>query len=129
MIQLNILSGKKADSQWIVRHFPFRIGRAEQNDLQLEDVGIWNQHLTLEFQKKTGFNLTTAPNALTSINGEPAQTRTLRNGDIITIGSIKIQFWLTAVAQRGLQLREMFVWLLIMLVTIGQFFLIYWLLR
>jgi pSer/pThr/pTyr-binding forkhead associated (FHA) protein len=128
MIQLNALSGKKAGSQTVVRHFPFRIGRAPENHLQLEDDGVWDRHLALEFQGG-GFNLKVKPDALVAVNGEPFQNQTLRNGDIITLGSVKLQFWLTAARQRGLRLRELFVWTLVTAVTAGQFALIYWLIR
>jgi hypothetical protein len=53
----------------------------------------------------------------------------LRNGDIISLGSVKIQFWLGPVGQRGLRLRELFVWILLALVVFSQFILIYWLLK
>jgi pSer/pThr/pTyr-binding forkhead associated (FHA) protein len=129
MIQLDILSGKRADGQLVVRHFPFRIGRAAGNELQLEDDGVWDRHLTLEFQKQRGFKLTTAANALVTINGEPVREKILRNGDTMTVGSAKLQFWLAAAHQRGLRVREFFVWTLLLSVTVGQFILIYWLLR
>jgi pSer/pThr/pTyr-binding forkhead associated (FHA) protein len=129
MIQLDILSGKKAGGQSVVRHFPFSVGRAPGNDLQLDDDGVWNQHLALEFQKKENFNLTTAPDALVTVNGEPVQNMILRNGDIITLGSAKLQFWLVAARQRGLRFREGFVWALLVFITLGQFALIYWMVR
>ena len=129
MIQFNILSGKKAGAQSAARRFPFRIGRASGNELQLDDDGIWDQHLTLEFNRQKGFTLATAPNALAAVNGEPVQTATLRSGDIITVGSAKLQFWIAAARQRGLHLREAFVWMLLAVVTAGQFALIYWLIR
>ena len=129
MIQFNILSGKKAGAQSAARHFPFRIGRAPENELQLDDDGVWDQHLTLEFNRQKGFTLATAPNALAAVNGEPVQTATLHNGDVITVGSAKLQFWMAAARQRGLRLREAFVWMLLAAVTAGQFALIYWLLR
>jgi predicted component of type VI protein secretion system len=128
MIQLNVLSGKKAGSQTVVRRFPFCVGRAADNDLQLDDDGVWNQHLALEFQSG-GFNLAVAPSALVAVNGEPFQNQTLRNGDIITIGSAKLQFWLAAARQRGLRFREFFVWTLIAAVTAAQIALIYRLIR
>ena len=129
MIQLNILSGKKAGSQPVTRRFPFRIGRAAGNELQLEDDGVWDQHLTVEFQKQEGFRLTTSANALATVNGEPVQNKILHNGDTITVGSVKIQFWLAAARQNSLLLRESFVWALLVLVTVIQFALIYRLLR
>ena len=129
MIQLHILSGKKAGTQTVARHFPFHIGRAPANELQLEDDGVWDQHLTLEFQPQSGFNLSTAPNALATVNGEPVQHTTLRNGDTIAFGSVKLQFWLAAATQGSLRVREGFFWTLLALVTLGQFVLLYWLVR
>ncbi|MEI6193841.1 MAG: FHA domain-containing protein [Verrucomicrobiota bacterium] len=129
MIQLNILTGKKAGTHTVARHFPFRVGRAPGNELQLEDDGVWDQHLTLEFQPQSGFNLATAPDALVTVNGDPVHNTTLRNGDTITVGSVKLQFWLAAAAQGSLRVREGFVWTLLALVTLGQFILLYWLIR
>ena len=128
MIQFNVLSGKKAGSRTVVRRFPFRVGRAPDNDLQLDDDGVWNEHLTIGFESG-GFNLAVAPDALVAVNNGPFQNQTLRNGDIITVGSAKLQFWLAAARQRGLRLRELFVWALIAAVTAAQFALIYRLLR
>jgi pSer/pThr/pTyr-binding forkhead associated (FHA) protein len=126
MIQLHIFSGKKAGAQSVARRFPFRIGRAAQNDLQLEDAGIWDQHLMLEFQLNEGFTLAAAPEAIVAVNGQSVQKTVLRNGDIITLGSVKIQFWLAAAQQRGLRIREGLVWALLAMVALGQFALIYW---
>ena len=126
MIQLNVLSGKKAGSRAVVRRFPFRVGRAPENHLQLEDDGVWDRHLALELQDG-GFHLAVAPGALAAVNGEPFQNQILRNGDTITIGSAKVQFWLAAARQRGLRTRELFVWALVATVTAAQFVLIYWL--
>src|SRR5690348_14414903 len=94
MVQLKILSGKLAGTEMVARHFPFQIGRAASADLQLEEEGVWDQHLELAFQRSTGFVLTTRPNALASINGEPFQEVVLRNGDAIEIGALKMRFWL-----------------------------------
>jgi pSer/pThr/pTyr-binding forkhead associated (FHA) protein len=129
MVQLNILSGKAAGSQPVVRRFPFRIGRAPGNELQLDDDGVWDQHLALEFKKSEGFLLATAPQALSTVNGHPVQNVRLRNCDIITLGSVKIRFWLAAARQRGLRTREGLIWCIIAGVTAGQFVLIYWLIR
>jgi pSer/pThr/pTyr-binding forkhead associated (FHA) protein len=129
MIELHILAGKKAGSQSVVRRFPFRIGRASGNDLQLNDDGAWDQHLTLEFHRREGFKLAAAQNALVMINNQPVQVALLRNGDVITLGSAKLQFWLAAARQRGLWLRERFVWALLAAVVLGQFVLIYRLIR
>ena len=129
MVQFDILSGKKAGTRTVARHFPFRIGRAPGNELQLEDDGVWDQHLTLEFNPQSGFNLKIAANTLATVNGATFQNSVLRNGDTITTGSVKIQFWLAAARQGSLRLRENFVWSLLGFVTLGQFALLYWLVR
>jgi hypothetical protein len=129
MIQLNILSGKKAGGHTVARRFPFHIGRAAGNELQLDDDGVWDRHLTLEFQREAGFTLSTASDALASVNSRPAQTAVLRNGDLITLGSVQLQFWLGAARQRGLRASEFLVWMLVVAVTFAQFALIYWLIR
>ena len=125
MVQFDILSGKKAGAQPAARRFPFRIGRAPGNELQLDDDGVWDRHLTLTFDRQQGFTLAAAPNALAAVNDMPTQTAILRSGDVITIGSVRLQFWLAAAQQRSLRLREMFVWGLLAAVTAGQFCLIY----
>ena len=129
MIQLNILSGRKAGTQMVARRFPFHVGRGAGNELQLEDDGVWDCHLTLEFKRQAGFHLTTAPDALITVNGTPVQDTSLRNGDILTVRSVKLQFWLAAATQSSLRIREGFAWTLLALVTIGQLVLIYSLIR
>ena len=125
MIEFHILAGRKVGGQAVVRRSPFRIGRANGNGLQLDDDGAWDQHLTLEFRRREGFRLVTAQNALVMVNSKPVQTALLHNGDIITIGCAKLQFWLAAAHQRGLRLRERFVWALLGAVVLCQFVLIY----
>ena len=129
MIQLRILSGHTAGDTLVVRRFPFRIGRTAENDLRLEVPGVWDRHLTLEFQQAEGFRLQTTPDAFVAVNELQLQSTRLRNGDIISFGSAKIQFWLAAPRQRGLHLRESSVWFLIGAITVLQLFLIYWLIR
>jgi pSer/pThr/pTyr-binding forkhead associated (FHA) protein len=125
MIHLHILSGKKAGNRLDASRFPFRVGRAPQNDLPLEDDGVWEQHVTFEFQRKQGFCLVASANAIVTVNGKQADNILLRNGDVITLGLAKIQFWLAPAPQRSLQLRESLVWALLILVTLGQLALIY----
>jgi pSer/pThr/pTyr-binding forkhead associated (FHA) protein len=125
MIQLHILSGKKAGSRLVASRFPFRVGRASQNDLPLDDDGVWDQHIALEFRRKEGFRLAAAPDAIVAVNSKPVVDTLLRNGDIITIGSAKLQFWIAPARQRGLHMRENFVWALLVLVVFGELVLIY----
>ena len=129
MVQLKILSGNKAGSSWDARHFPVRIGRSAKSHLQLEEAGVWDDHLKISQDRTEGFVLETHANALASINGQPVQRAILRNGDTIELGSVKLQFWLSEPRQRSQTLREAFVWVLITAVCLGQVALVYWLLK
>jgi hypothetical protein len=129
MVQFKVLSGKKAGTVWVARRFPVRIGRSAATDLQLEDSGVWDQHLQLDFNLGEGYVLSTQANALASVNGQPTPLALLRNGDTIDLGSIRMQFWLGEARQRGLRFREGLTWAGIAAVTLGQVGLIYWLLR
>ena len=129
MIQLKILSGKKAGTAWVARRFPVRIGRSAAADLQLEEDGVWDQHLRLDFNPAVGLVLTAQPDALASVNGQLVEQTVLRNGDAIEIGSSRMQFWLSETRQAGLRLREGLTWSAIAAISLGQIALIYWLLR
>ena len=129
MIQLRILSGKMAGDIQVVRRFPFRIGRSANNDLILDDPGVWDSHITLGFQKGEGFTLQTTPETFVAINETSQTAARLKNCDVISFGSAKIQFWLAAPRQRGLRFRELSVGLLLAAITAFQFFLIYRLLK
>ena len=129
IVQLKVLSGNKAGTLWLARRFPVHIGRSAAADLQLEEGGVWDQHLKLDFGAGEGFILSTQPDALASVNGQAVQRALLRNGDVIELGSIKMQFWLGEVRQGGLRFRVGLTWAGIAIVTLAQVGLIYWLLR
>lgn len=125
MIQLRILSGKMAGVDITARHFPFCIGRSAAANLQLPEEGVWERHLELSLDPATGYVLTASPDALAAINGQPVRQVVLRNGDIMEIGSLKIRFWLGAVRQYGLRIREGLVWTAFALIAAAQVALIY----
>ena len=63
------------------------------------------------------------------VNSQAANDVLLRNGDLIQLGSSKLQFWLSETRQRGLRFREWLTWSGIAAISLGQVALIYWLLR
>jgi pSer/pThr/pTyr-binding forkhead associated (FHA) protein len=129
MVQLKVLSGKKAGTTWVARRFPVSIGRSADADLQLEEHGVWDQHLQLYFNPAEGIVMSAQPNALAAVNGQPVQQAVLRNGDAIDIGSLRMQFWLSEICQAGLRFREWITWAGIAAISLGQVGLIYWLLH
>jgi len=129
LIQLQILSGQQAGVFWNARRFPVRVGRAAASDLKLEDDGVWDDHFQVSLNPAEGFTLSAHSGAIVTVNQSPVHTARLRNGDVITAGSARLCFRLGDNRQRGLRLREWFVWTLILGVCLGQIALIYWLLQ
>jgi pSer/pThr/pTyr-binding forkhead associated (FHA) protein len=125
MVDLRVLSGKKAGTSWVARRFPVRIGRSPDSDLQIDDPGVWDQHLKIELRRGQGFVLSTQGDALASVNAQRVQETVLRNGDTIEIGASKLQFWLGQTRQRGLRLREWLTWSALAAICLGQIALIY----
>jgi hypothetical protein len=117
-----------AGVSWMARGFPVRVGRAPECELKLEDAGVWEQHLVLEFKPAMGFSLKSEPNALVRVNDLPVSEALLRNGDTIELGAVRIQFWLGAVRQTTLRLREALSWGVILAAIAGQVYILYWLL-
>ena len=129
MIQLEIISGRTAGTRWATRRFPVRIGRNPDSDLQLEEDGVWTDHLLISLEHD-GFTLEPHSQAPVLVNGQPAVAHTiLRNGDTLELGAVKMRFWLADTGQRGLKLREGLVWTILTAVCAGQIALIYWLSR
>jgi pSer/pThr/pTyr-binding forkhead associated (FHA) protein len=129
MIQLDICSGRMAGDSRVVRHFPFQIGRAPGASLRLEEDGVWDQHLELDYDPAQGFVLSRHAPALATVNGWPIDAVLLRNGDIIEIGSQKIRFWLGETRQSRLRLPGVLVWTALATVTALQAVLVRWLLN
>jgi len=129
VIQLQVLSGKQAGLPWVARRFPVRIGRSPASDLQLEEPGVWEDHVELTLDPAQGVLLAPKSDALVTVNREAVQSARLRNGDTIEVGSVRLQFWLAETRQRGLRVREWFVWSWVAAVSLGEVALIYWLLQ
>ena len=129
MVQLKILCGKKAGTVWVARRFPVRIGRAAAADLRLEEDGVWDQHLVLRFEPQEGVTAATEGQGLARLNDEVIERAPLRNGDILELGPVKLQFWLSETQQHSLRLREALTWGGIAAVTLAQLALVYWLMR
>jgi hypothetical protein len=129
MVQLKICSGKMAGNTQVVRHFPFRIGRSRAAHLCVEEDGVWDEHLELDFDPDQGYILSRPENAIASVNGWPIQAVILRNGDLIEIGALKIRFWLGETRQAGLLVAEWLPWGMLLAICILQTVLICWLFR
>jgi pSer/pThr/pTyr-binding forkhead associated (FHA) protein len=125
MIQLKILSGKKAGTETVTRHFPFQVGRATSCGLSLDEPGVWEKHFQIDINSSEGFLLSTEQKTSVVIDGKSVQETVLRNGDTIEIGLTKILFGLSPTHQKSLVAREMLTWVALAALSLGQVALIY----
>jgi hypothetical protein len=110
VIQLRILSGKEPGAIHTVRRFPCVLGRSAGASLRLEGPGIFDRHVEIDLRPAEGITLTVLDAALASVNGRPTRKELLRNGDLIDLGGVRVQFWLSQTRQHGLRLRELLTW-------------------
>ena len=125
MIELRLLSGTKAGAKWSARRFPVRIGRGEKADFQVVEPGVWEEHLRVDFVPRQGIELRVQGDAIATVNGQPFRATHLRNGDVIGLGSVRLQVWLGETQQRDGRWREWMLWGLIAAISLAQVVLVY----
>jgi len=96
--------------------------------LPLDEPGVWQRHFLIDW-RADGLVLETESQALLRVNDTPVERALLRNGDIITLGALKIRFSLTPVRQSSLTAREWLTWIALGALCLGQVALVYWLIR
>jgi pSer/pThr/pTyr-binding forkhead associated (FHA) protein len=127
VVQLDILSGKKAGTQWVARRFPFQLGRSSHAALVLEEPGVWDSHAEFALRPGEGVMVSAATDASVIVNGQPVRQAILRSGDLLEAGSVKLRFGLGPVQQQSLRFREAMTWLCLAALCLSQVALIYWL--
>src|ERR1700677_1095952 len=119
MVQLQILCGSRRGAGFCGARFPIRVGRAPDSDLCVEEPGVWPRHFHILWEPE-GLLVEAEADALLEINGVAAQRALLRNGDVITVGALKIRFSFSAVRQSSLRLREGLTWICLAGLCAGQ---------
>jgi hypothetical protein len=89
---------------------------------------VWERHAQIHWRRGSSLELDSHPDAYTGLNGQRVQRASLRNGDLIELGSVKLQFWLSPARQAGLWFREWLTWLALAGLLAAQAALIRWLL-
>jgi hypothetical protein len=129
MIQLHILSGKKAGATISVSRFPFQVGRTPSSALAFDDAGVWEQHFEITWPTRETLVLQSNSKATTVVNGAKVKGAALREGDVIEAGAVKMRFGFAPVRQKSLAMREILTWIGLGALSLGQVALIYQLLR
>ena len=128
MVQLQLLSGSRSGALYSFSHFPIRAGREAGLDLPLDGPGVWQRHFQIDWRSE-GLVLEAEPNVILSVNDKPVPRAVLRNGDIITLGALKIRFSFSPVRQSSLAPREWLTWIALAALCLGQVALVYGLIR
>ena len=129
MIELHILSGKKAGATVSVSKFPFQVGRTGSSALTLDEAGFGISISKSPGRQAEKLVLNANSKATTVVNGEKVKEVSLREGDVIEAGAVKMRFGFEAVRQKSLGTREMMTWIGLGALSLGQIALIYQLLR
>lgn len=125
LAQLMVVSDGQERHDLLPESFPVLIGREKKCGVRLRGTGVWDRHASIDLRGGGGFVLRPEGEASTLLNGEALESgRRLRNGDVITVGSVKLQFWLGRPRQRALEGRELLFWLLLLAVLLVQAWLI-----
>lgn len=129
MIQLRVLNGRRAGTEYLARDFPVTVGRASGNTVRLAEPGIWDQHLEIQLTETRSFLLSKHDEASATLNDEPLtdEARPVRNGDRIGLGELQLQFSLSPTSQRNPKILETFFWATLVLIALTQVVVIYFL--
>jgi len=95
----------------------------------MEEAGVWDEHVKLSLDPPKVFCSKLKTDAFASINGKQAQRAALRNGDIIELGSLKLQFWLSEAPRVDCGFAKRLSGTIITAVCLAQVALVYWLIK
>jgi predicted component of type VI protein secretion system len=124
MVQLQILSGNQTGAIFQTARFPMRAGRSPDADFSLDDPGVWARHFQIDWQAD-GLVLDVEPDALLNLNDAPVRHAILRNGDVFTLGAVRIRFSLSPVHASAMPVTEWSIWIGLAALSLGQVALIY----
>jgi len=128
MVDLQILSGSRTGTKFRIDRFPICVGRAEDVDLSVDEPGVWPRHFQIVWQTEA-LILVAEPEALVSVNNAMVREAALRDGDVITLGSLRIRFSFSSVRQSPMAAGEWLTWIGLGALCLVQVALVYLLLR
>lgn len=123
MLQLDVTDERGAVTSFVVKKFPFVIGRSPLGDLPITSAGVWEQHATIrladrEQVKTQRFVVESIGQSIVSINGDIALAQALSVGDVISLGAARLTVSLAPSEQSMLAWHELTVWALLLGVVI-----------
>ncbi len=101
MVELAILSGRRASAVISIDRFPCTLGRSGA-DVELDEPGIAPRHATLTRDPTNGFQLEALGKATVYCEGRNVLEMHLRNGELFELGGVRLQFRLSPARARNL---------------------------
>ncbi len=124
MVQLTPADATLADTEQVIRRFPFRIGRSAGNDCRIERSGVWDQHAVVELELGRPTLIACSSGTLL-VNGETATRHILKSGDLVVVGSVRWFVSLTPAKQTTAAFPQAAFWLAFAALFAAQVFAIY----
>lgn len=113
-----------ADTETVIRHFPFRIGRASDADLSVTITGVWEHHATVQLDQGRPVLLADGDAALI-VNGERVSRHPLKSGDLIELGAARWRISLAFANQKAAAFPQAAFWLALAALFAAQVVAIY----
>jgi pSer/pThr/pTyr-binding forkhead associated (FHA) protein len=86
------ISGKYRGEELLLDKSPIRLGRSDENDLQIEHPSISRKHLRLHLDNGTWKVMDAESRNGVRVNGEPYAQIGLRHGDVLEVGHLRFSF-------------------------------------
>lgn len=119
MVELAILTDSRRGDIHRVGRFPCTVGRTDA-DLIIEAPGVWNRHFTIRQAEDSRFQIQAESPAAVTVGDQPVAEAILRNGDVIGLGGVRLQFRIAPATGRNLVPQARLLWLLLTAVVAGE---------
>ena len=124
MIQLTPADATLADTEQVIRRFPFGIGRSAENECRIERAGVWDEHAVVELDLGRPTLIACGSGKLL-VNGEAVTRHILKSGDLVVVGSVRWLVSLTPAKQKKAAFPQTAFWLAFAALFAAQVFAIY----
>lgn len=110
MLELVVLSDSDKGRRFQSNAAPVRLGRRADLEVRLPFPGVWELHAEIQTDSAGWYVIRPLGQSLVTVNQQPVQDHRLRNGDVLSIGAVKLQFGLRSSPQQPLRYWEVAVW-------------------
>ena len=118
MIELRWLNQRGTGRIFRLESAPILLGRRLGLDVVVAEPGVWDVHGKIEQDSDGWFTVAPQGAATLSVNDQPVLQHRLRQGDVLTLGSAKLQFSVGAAPQKSLRFHEGSAWFQIVAVIL-----------